>query len=54
VAGISLYTYGNQTGFFLFVILNIAFEGSFWIGLFAVKQQNNEKYAVFIFRVLVR
>ncbi|RUO69408.1 hypothetical protein [Idiomarina ramblicola] len=39
IAAISSYSFGNQTGLFVFIILGFAFEAAFWFGLFPVRKR---------------
>ncbi|MCW8091859.1 hypothetical protein [Alteromonas sp. ASW11-130] len=38
LAAISSYSFGNQTGMFIFVALGFILEGAFWFGLFPLKR----------------
>ena len=40
VGALSTYSYGNQTGVFLFVLLGFVLEAGFWFGLFPIKRRN--------------
>ncbi|MEG3766696.1 hypothetical protein [Alteromonas sp. 14N.309.X.WAT.G.H12] len=39
VAAMSSYSYGNQMGMFLFVVLGLFLETAFWFNLFPRKKQ---------------
>jgi hypothetical protein len=43
VAAIALYSAGNQTGMFIFIVLGFLLEGAFWFGLFPMKRSKNSK-----------
>ena len=34
IAALSSYSFGNQTGSFIFIILGFLFEAAFWLNLF--------------------
>ena len=40
IAALSLYSFGNQTGSFIFMILGFLFEMAFWLNLFPIKKKN--------------
>ena len=40
IGALSAYSYGNQTGVFLFVLLGFVLEAGFWFGLFPIKRRN--------------
>lgn len=40
IAALSLYSFGNQTGSFIFMILGLLFEMAFWLNLFPIKKKN--------------
>ena len=40
VGALSAYSYGNQTGVFLFVLLGFVLEAGFWFELFPIKRRN--------------
>lgn len=39
IAALAAYSYGNQTGLFVFVLLGFAFEACFWFGVFPLKRK---------------
>ncbi|OJF68284.1 hypothetical protein BK026_05510 [Alteromonas sp. V450] len=39
MAAIASYSFGIQSGVFLFVVLGFILEGLFWLGLFPTKRQ---------------
>ncbi|GHF94649.1 hypothetical protein GCM10017161_23630 [Thalassotalea marina] len=40
-AAISCYSYGSASGFFVFIVLGLVFEGAFWFKLFESKPKSN-------------
>ena len=40
VGALAAYSYGNQTGVFLYVLLGFVLEAGFWFGLFPIKRRN--------------
>ncbi len=40
IGALSAYSYGNQTGVFLFVLLGFVLEAGFWFGFFPVKRRS--------------
>ncbi len=38
MAAFSAYSFGSQTGMFVFILLGFALEGAFWLGLFPIKR----------------
>ena len=40
IGALSAYSYGNQTGVFLFVFLGFVLEAGFWFGFFPVKRRS--------------
>ena len=41
MAAIASYSFGIQSGVFLFVVLGFILEGLFWLGLFPTKRQKS-------------
>jgi hypothetical protein len=39
IAALSSYSFGNQTGSFIFIILGFLFETAFWLNLFPIKKK---------------
>jgi len=40
IGALSAYSYGSQTGVFLFVVLGFVLEAGFWFGLFPIKRRD--------------
>ncbi|WP_170940659.1 hypothetical protein [Pseudoalteromonas sp. NBT06-2] len=39
ITALSSYGFGNETGFFIFIVLGFIFEAAFWLNLFPFKKR---------------